>query len=153
MIAGSQALRYLLQRASQPFSLIVTEVVVMDINLVAGWFWILVGLVSGAIIGLFFHNDDWLGGYGSWRRRMIRLGHISFLGTGLLNLAFALSCEVFVIEPKPRLAAMMFLIGAATMPAVCFLSAWKKNFRQLFFIPVLGLIIAVTELLRNALSN
>ncbi len=63
------------------------------VNLYAGWIAILVGLVAGASIGLFFHREEWLGGYDSWRRRMLRLAHISLVGTGLLNLAFAFSCN------------------------------------------------------------
>ncbi|HMF37455.1 MAG TPA: hypothetical protein VKF17_12475, partial [Isosphaeraceae bacterium] len=62
-----------------------------DLNLTVAWLAILLGLISGTLLGLFFHREDWLGGYGSWRRRMLRLGHISFFGTGLLNLSFALS--------------------------------------------------------------
>ncbi len=61
------------------------------VNFYVGWIAILTGLVAGAAIGMFFHRDDWLEGYGSWRRRMLRLMHISLVGTGLLNLAFALS--------------------------------------------------------------
>ena len=58
-------------------------------NLSVGWIMILLGLFAGAVVGMFFHDDQWLGGYGSWRRRMLRLTHISLLGTGALNLAFA----------------------------------------------------------------
>jgi hypothetical protein len=36
-----------------------------------------------------------------------------------------------------------FLTGAASMPACCFLSAWKKPFRHLFFIPVGGVLVGV----------
>ena len=32
------------------------------INLAAGWIAILVGLLGGTLIGLFFHREDWLGG-------------------------------------------------------------------------------------------
>ena len=35
------------------------------------------------------------------------------------------------------------LIGAASMPACCFLSAWRKPFRHLFFIPVLGVLVGI----------
>lgn len=49
----------------------------------------LAGALSGAIVGLFFYRDEWMGGYNSWRRRLTRLGHISFFGLGFLNLIFA----------------------------------------------------------------
>jgi len=49
---------------------------VAHMNILAGWLGVLGGVLSGAVIGLFFHRDDWAGGYGSFSRRMLRLGHI-----------------------------------------------------------------------------
>lgn len=115
-----------------------------DINFQIAWLAILVGLISGAGIGLFFHDENWLGGYGSWRRRMIRLGHISFFGTGFLNLAFALSVKYLGLDHSPRVASVGFALGVLTMPTVCFLSAWRTPFRYLFFVPVTFLIAAAT---------
>ena len=111
-----------------------------ELNLRFAWLWILIGLLSVTAIGIFFHDPDWLGGYSSWRRRMVRLCHISFLGTGLLNLGFA-----FTIASRPThtlvpAASWLFVAGAVTMPAVCFLSAWKDQMRHLFVIPVATLI-------------
>jgi hypothetical protein len=48
------------------------------LNLVAGWTGFIGGAVSGALIGLFFHKENWLGGYSSFPRRLVRLGHIAF---------------------------------------------------------------------------
>jgi hypothetical protein len=110
------------------------------LHLAVAWVAILTGLVSGTAIGLFFHRDDWLGGYDSWRRRMVRLGHIAFLGTGLLNLAFAVTVGALGLSQAPRLTSALFIAGAVAMPTVCFLSAWRKPLRHLFFIPVLSLV-------------
>jgi hypothetical protein len=57
-------------------------------NLTLAWLWILLGFVSGMVLGLFFHRENWLGGYGSFQRRMYRLGHISFFGLGAVNALF-----------------------------------------------------------------
>jgi hypothetical protein len=116
-----------------------------DINFQIAWFAILVGLVTGAGIGMFFYGESWLGGYSSWRRRMIRLGHISFFGTGLLNLAFTLSVQHLSLEHAPWVASMGLVLGALTMPTVCFMSAWRSSFRHLFVIPVASLILAVAD--------
>lgn len=123
----------------------------MQINLGLGWVAILVGLLLGAAIGVFFHRENWLGGYSSWPRRMLRLTHISLLGTGLLNLAFALSADALNIVPPPRLASILFIVGAATMPTVCALSAWRPAFRHLFFIPVVSLLLAAADLIYRGL--
>ena len=39
----------------------------------AGWLGMFLGVVSGAVIGMFFHREDWMGGYDSYRRRLTRL--------------------------------------------------------------------------------
>jgi len=110
------------------------------VNFHAAWLGILLGFVAGAVIGLFFHDDNWLGGYGSWRRRMLRLGHISFFGLALINLIYALSISVFRVEIATPYPSYLFIAGAATMPLICFLAAYRKGFRHLFFIPVVCLV-------------
>ncbi len=110
----------------------------------AGWAGMLLGVTSGAVMGLFFHREDWMGGYGSYRRRLMRLGHISFFGLAFVNFAFAFTQSVRPLpQPWNSAAAWAFLVGAATMPTVCFLSAWRKPFRHLFFIPVGGVLSGI----------
>ncbi len=62
-----------------------------DLNAITAWIAVMAGVVTGIGAGLFFHREAWLGGYGSWPRRMIRLGHISFFGIAALNLGYSLS--------------------------------------------------------------
>ena len=103
------------------------------------WIGMACGVVSGAVLGLFFHRDDWMGGYGSYRRRMARLGHISFFGLAFVNIAFAVTCLNEDLDPLWAGRAWLgFLAAAYTMPIFCFLSAWRKPFRHGFFIPVTG---------------
>lgn len=115
----------------------------MTINLQAAWIGFLLGAIAGAIPGLFFYNSDWLGGYASWQRRMIRLGHIAFFGIGFLNLGFALTVRSLNMNTGLTIAGALLLIGAVAMPAVCYLSAWKPFFRHLFFIPAGSVTIAI----------
>ena len=123
----------------------------VPINLYVAWLAMLTGMISGAVFGLFFHREDWLGGYTAWRRRMLRLGHISFFGTGLLNLAFALTVEHLDLGHSLPVASASLLIGAIAMPSVCFLSAWRTDFRHLFFIPVISLVLGTVDLLVEGL--
>jgi hypothetical protein len=125
------------------------------VNLYFAWVWMLAGMLSGAVIGMLFHRADWLGGFDSWRRRMVRLGHIAFLGTGLLNLGFALSVDRLGGPPESdavlTTASVLFIAGAVTMPVVCFASAWRERWRHLFVIPVISLVAAVALLLARGL--
>ena len=116
--------------------------------LVAGWLGMLCGAAAGALLGLRFHREEWLGGYGSFRRRLLRLGHIAFFGLGFLNLLFAFSVRALPVSaPYGQLAAASFVLAAVTMPLICFLAAWRPPFRHLFPIPVVGVLTGILSLL------
>jgi len=106
-----------------------------DINVIAAWFGVLAGVLTGIASGLFFHREAWLGGYGSWPRRMMRLGHISFFGIAALNLGFALTVRRFGWHTTHEASACLAAANVL-MPAVCFGAAWRPRVRQLFFLPV-----------------
>jgi len=118
------------------------------VNLIAGWLGMLGGVLSGAVIGLFFHREDWMGGYGSYRRRLTRLGHISFFGLGFLNLIFAAtSGQIPGAGRYLTIASAALLAGAITMPVCCFLSAWRKPMRHLFPVPVFAVTAGILSIL------
>jgi hypothetical protein len=124
----------------------------MMINLYAAWVGFLLGAVAGAVTGLFFYNEQWLGGYASWPRRMIRLAHIAFFGLGLLNLALALSARALGLTSGLAAASTLLIVGAVTMPLVCYLAAWRAAWRHLFFIPASSVFLAVAIFLWRILS-
>ena len=115
----------------------------MMINIHAAWIGFLLGCLAGAVPGLFFHDSDWLGGYASWQRRMIRLAHIAFFGIGFINLSFALTARALGLESGLEISSTLLIMGAAAMPMVCYLSAWKMGFRHLFFIPAMSVTFAI----------
>jgi hypothetical protein len=118
---------------------------ICSVHLLAAWIGFLCGVLSGAFAGLFFHREDWLGGYGSYPRRLVRLGHISFFGLGFLNALFALTVSIVQMqEPAGHLASIGLIAGAITMPLCCFAAAWRKSLRALFPIPVASLLGSVT---------
>jgi hypothetical protein len=112
-------------------------------NFIAGWWLILAAFVSGAIIGLRFHREDFLGGYTSFRRRLLRLGHIALAALGMLNVVYGLAPAPTSCTWPVFLPGLLLLGGAIAMPLVCFLSAWREGFRHFFVVPVVLLIAAV----------
>lgn len=125
-------------------------------NLFAGWVSLLLGFVAGAVPGLSFWREDWLGGYGSWRRRMVRLAHISFFGLGFINLAFAFtfpSAPGVALTGSLHWSATLLVAGNAAMPAVCYLAAWRQPFRHLFAVPVLCEVLGVALLLLRVMAE
>ena len=119
-----------------------------NLALATGWIAMLCGVASGVVMGLNFHREDWLGGYASFRRRLTRLGHISFFGIGFINLMFAFTLRAMPVPtPFGEFAALGLALAAVTMPLTCFLAAWRAPLRQLFPLPVTAVIGAIVSLL------
>ena len=112
-------------------------------NWQAGWWLILAAFATGAVIGLFFHKSEFLGGYDALPRRMVRLGHIALAALGMLNILYGLSPLPVAGSLRAEWAGICLLAGAIAMPAVCFLTAWRTNFRHLFALPVGLLVVGV----------
>ena len=111
----------------------------VNCNWTLGWVLILLGIISGALMGLFFHRKDFLGGYDAWPRRLVRLGHIAFMALGILNLIYA-------VGPHPAMAinsiiSAALIFSSVTMPLVCLLAAWRGKWAFLFVFPVLALAL------------
>jgi hypothetical protein len=113
-----------------------------QLNLFLAWLWILLGFVSGMLLGLFFHHEKWLGGYASFKRRLYRLAHISFFGLGFVNFIFALTMKSFsATGPLVEIASWSFILGALTMPLCCVVMAHFPKAHMIFAVPVVSLII------------
>jgi hypothetical protein len=120
------------------------------LNWRAGWMLILSAFITGAVIGLFFHREEFWSGYASFRRRIVRLGHIALAALGMMNVVFSYSPWPAESTWEGRAASIAFVVGGISMPAVCFLSGWDKRCRHLFFIPVTALILAAVWTLSGA---
>gem|GEM_PF-458500 len=124
-------------------------------NLWFGWFWILLGFISGTALGIFFADEKWLGGYGGFKRRMYRLCHISFFGLGTVNLLFWGTMRLLSpTGPLTATASAAFIVGGVAMPICCLAVAHFPRMHMLFVVPVVALILAgiVTLILLRAVS-
>lgn len=114
----------------------------------AAWAGILLGFLVGSAMGLRFYDPQWLGGYASWPRRMVRLGHLCLVALPLLNLAALFFLTHFQLASRSvNVFLGLLLVGQVSMPLVCFLSAYKLRFRYLFPVPVVSLIAAMLGML------
>jgi hypothetical protein len=123
---------------------------VVQLNLALAWIWIILGTILGLILGSFFHREEFLDGYGSFKRRLYRLAHVAFFGLAILNILFFFTSRVL---PSPTtwlaVASWSFVVGALSMPTCCILVAHQARLRNLFAIPVgsvlLGSILTLRE--------
>ena len=120
------------------------------LNWYIGWSMLLAAFVGGAIVGIWFHRDDFLGGYTSFRRRIIRLGHIALAELGIINVVFSLSPWPAPGRQIAWAASACFIVGGLLMPLICFLTGWRQAWRRWFVIPVAALIAAVVLTLLGA---
>lgn len=110
-----------------------------------GWFWIGLGVLSGAGLGVRFREEGFLGGYGAWPRRLVRLGHIAFFGTGILCVLLAGTLQRHELgDGWERCAAWCMAAGAVGMPVCCGIAAFRARWTGLFVAPVLAIGVAVT---------
>jgi hypothetical protein len=115
------------------------------VNEAFGWLLIGLGFASGALLGLGFARESFLGGYSAWPRRLVRLGHISLVALGVLNILFATSSPRIAVPPPWLSAASWSMVaGSILMTTCCAISAWRPRTVPLFAAPVLLLSLAVT---------
>jgi len=100
----------------------------------------LLGFLSGFALGLGFHRENWLDGYGSFKRRLYRLAHISCFGLGAVNFFFYFTARTLPAGTLLQLASSAFIAGAITMPVCCVIMAHFPNTRSLFALPVVSLV-------------
>lgn len=108
----------------------------------AAWSLVVLGFASGAVLGLGFADEQFLGGYPTWRRRLLRLGHIACIALGLLQMLYELSPAAHSGGALAGATRAAWILGAVAMPLVCWLAAWRKPLRRLFVVPVLALSTA-----------
>jgi len=114
----------------------------LKLNLIAAWLGILLGFGSGLLLGLFFHRENWLGGYNSLKRRLYRLAHISFFGLGAINLLFYFTAQQLPQDNSVVLiASWAFILGAILMPICCLFMAHFPRTHLLFALPVMSLLL------------
>lgn len=117
-----------------------------DWNATLGWSLVILGFVWGAVLGLGFQRADYLGGYQSFPRRLLRLGHVACIALGAFNVFWS---SVAADAPGAEWGGAAWALGAVLMPTVCALTAWRPAFRHLFFLPVLSVLLgAVNGLLQ-----
>jgi hypothetical protein len=121
------------------------NITVPVVNLVFAWLLVLAGFLTGMVMGMRFGDENWLGGYSSPRRRLYRLGHISFFGLAAINIMFYFTVRS-IPNPGPFVSAASaaLILGGLTMPICCWLMARDKRAQWSFGIPVLSLIAGAT---------
>ena len=114
-----------------------------QINLVFAWVWISIGVVFGAVLGGRFHQEHWMGGYSSFKRRLYRLAHVAVFALAMINLLFHFTIQgQATTSIATAVASVGFVIGAVFMPVCCLAVAHNPKLRMVFAIPITSLLLA-----------
>ncbi|MFH1316838.1 MAG: hypothetical protein ABII01_04930 [Candidatus Woesearchaeota archaeon] len=123
------------------------EVVIGKKNISFGWIWILVGLIVGAIIGMWSFNGPLpspLGDYTSLPRRMVRLAHIAFIALATINILYGYEIDKVKLNGKFKMiGSRSLIIGAILMPIILLVSAFYEPMKYLTMIPAILLIFSI----------
>ena len=115
-----------------------------NINAVAGWSLVAAGMAAGMALTPVFLRDSLAGGYASFRRRFLRLGHIACVVLGVLNILAGVGQAASNVP---------LIVGSVGMSAGCWIAAAWERFK--FVLPAFAALLlwgSAREILR-ALSG
>jgi len=106
-------------------------------------------VATGLVMGLWSFDGPlsvpaWLGDYDDTSRRLARLGHIAFIGLGILNILLARELPAVVPAARRRLASVAMNAGNVLMPITLFAAAAYRPAKYALAIPSLLVFVALT---------
>jgi len=132
-----------------------TKMKVGNRNISFGWLWILVGIIAGAIMGMWSFNGPLtspLGEYTALPRRMVRLAHIAFIALAIINILYGY--EIDRIKSKFKNLGSQFMIyGAILMPLFLIGAAFFEPLKYLTVIPATLVMIALLIIVLGRFRN
>ena len=87
---------------------------------------------------------EWLGAYGDVSRRLARLGHIAFLGLGILDVLLARELPRLALSAAMRrTASFAMILGNVLLPPALFAAAACRPCKYLLPGPAIAVFVAL----------
>jgi len=124
-----------------------------------GWVSLAVGVGVGLIMGMWSFDGPvktpgWLGEYGDTPRRLARLGHIAFIGLGMLNVLVARELPNLALGLRGRRMAAGFMnFGNIFLPLTLFAAAFFHPAKYATAFPAISVFIALTLVAKGVCSQ
>lgn len=131
-------------------------VVSRDWNRRVGWTSLAVGVATGLAMGLWSFDGpvgvpEWLGAYDATSRRLVRLGHIAFLGLGILDILLARELPRLDLgEAAKRLASRAMVLGNALLPVTLFAAGACRPLKYVLPLPATAVFVALVLAAKGA---
>jgi hypothetical protein len=114
-----------------------------------GWLSMAVGIGTGLVMGMWSFDGplpvpEWLGAYGDVSRRLARLGHIAFLGLGIIDVLLARELPRLALSAAMRrTASVAMILGNVLLPPALFAAAACRPCKYLLPFPATAVFVAV----------
>jgi hypothetical protein len=114
-----------------------------------GWASLAVGVATGLVMGLWSFDGPlptppWLGEYGDTPRRLARLGHIAFLGLGILNILLGRELPQSSLGARGRrVASRSMNVGNVLLPITLFAAAAWPPAKYAMSLPATAVFVAL----------
>jgi hypothetical protein len=121
----------------------------MTSNRAVGWASLAVGVATGLVMGLWSFDGPlpvpaWLGEYGDSPRRLARLGHIAFIGLGILNILLARELTQSALgERGRRVVSFAMNFGNVLLPIAPFAAAAWRPAKYVMGLPATAVFVAL----------
>lgn len=115
-----------------------------QINVALGWVWMILGITTGSIIGMYAFNGPMKAprgheDYSSLPRRLMRLGHIAFFALPMISILYGLSIDHAPISDQMKqIGSLSFLGCMIGLPVLLCVASFKESVKFLTPIPVLS---------------
>lgn len=120
-----------------------------DLNRFVGWTSLAVGIAVGLVIGLWSFDGPvatpaWVGEYTDTSRRLLRLGHIAFIGLGLLSILLADELRWSSLSARGRqMASRLMVAGNVLLPVLLVGAAIWRPLKYLMGFPATCVFVAM----------
>jgi hypothetical protein len=114
-----------------------------------GWTSLAVGVGVGLVMGLWAFDGPlqppaWMGDYTDTSRRLVRLGHIAFIGLGLIDILIERELARSAVAPGARaVASWAMVVGNVMLPVTLFAAAAFRPLKYFMALPATAVFIAL----------
>jgi hypothetical protein len=118
-------------------------------NRLVGWTSLAVGIAVGLVMGLWSFDGpmqppDWIGEYADTSRRLVRLGHIAFIGLGTIDILIERELERSSLAPAARaVASWSMVVGNVLLPMTLFAAAANRPVKYFMAVPASAVFLAL----------
>jgi hypothetical protein len=118
-------------------------------NRLVGWASLALGVAVGLVMGLWSFDGPlqppaWIGEYTDTSRRLVRLGHIAFIGLGVIDILLERELVGSALgRAGRRVASWSMVIGNVLLPITLFASAVYRPIKYFMAVPASAVFVAL----------